>query len=142
VTAALFVAVAVALGGGCGAGSPQRRQVGQSWTAPPGWQVTATGQHCGPGPAEVEPDVADVCRVAVTVTNHSDRPRETAGTDEQPGPFWRMVGYDADSHEFHGHGRPEPVTPPNSTTTTEVLFEVPAGQRLERVLLGDTMVRL
>jgi hypothetical protein len=127
--------------GGCGTGPAQLR-VGQSWTAPPGWRVTATGQLCGPATTPVEPDVADVCRVAVTVVNDSDRAQPIAGTDARPGPFWRMVGYDADSHEFHGHGRPEPDAPPGSTTTIEVVFEVPAGRQLRRVLLGDTMVRL
>jgi hypothetical protein len=139
------VAVAVALCGGCGTGrepEPARLQVGQSWSAPPGWRVTATGQRCGPPAASDEPDVADVCRIAVTAVNDSDRAQPIADTDARPGPFWRMVGYDADSHEFHGHGRPEPVTPPGSTITTEVVFEVPAGQRLWRVLLGDAIVQL
>src|SRR4051794_41970825 len=100
--------------------------------------MTATGQRCGPAadPAPVEPDVADVCLVTVTATNGSDRAQPIAGTDARPGPLWRVVGYDADGHEFHGDGRPEPGTPAGTTTTTEGGFEGPAGGGPRQGVLG------
>jgi hypothetical protein len=62
------------------------------------------------------------------------------GTVEDPGPTWRVTGYDADGDEFHGHARQVGPTGPGATGTTDLIFEVPAGTPLRRVLLSDGMV--
>jgi hypothetical protein len=80
--------------------------------------------------------------VAVAFTNVGDRARPFSGTADDAGPTWRLVGYDAQAREFHGHGRLEPPTEPGASATTELVFEVPAHLRLVRILFGDTVVLL
>jgi hypothetical protein len=92
-----------------------------------------------PGSGSEEPDV---CLVAVAFTNLGETPRPFSGTDEAAGPTWRVVGYDVDGREFHGHGQLEAATAPGASGTSELIFVVPAGLTLTRVLVGDAFVRL
>jgi hypothetical protein len=123
--------------------------VNQEWSAPPGWRLAVTGMRCGPA-AELtpaDPDAGDVCLVDVRFVNASDEARPFSGTADQPGPTWRLVGYDARGHEFHGHefngdGTLDATTDPGRTGSTALVFEVPADLRLSRVLIGDAMVDL
>jgi hypothetical protein len=142
----IAVALAVALLlGGCGeaaaAPSPSPTyHVNQEWVAAPGWRLKVTGMRCGV--RESDPDAGEACLVAVAFTNVGDRARTFSGTADEAGPTWRLVGYDAQAREFHGHGRLEPPTDPGAAGTTELVFEVPAHLRLVRVLLGDVLVVL
>jgi hypothetical protein len=153
----IAVATVVLFAAGCGGRPPAREtglgadvstlptyQVGQDWTAKPGWRIRITAQRCGPAATldEEGAEAPDVCLVAVGFTNVGDRSRPFAGTPDDAGPTWRVVGYDAQTHEFHGHSRPTPDTPPGGTGSAELVFEVPAGLRLSRVLLGDAIVAL
>ena len=140
------IAVLLAAGllvGACGHRYPTYR-VNQEWTAPPGWRLAVTGMRCGPA-AELMPadsDAGNVCLVDVTYANVGDQARPFSGTADQPGPTWRLVGYDAGGHEFHGHGTLADSTDPGRTGTTALVFEVPTGLRLRRVLIGDAMVEI
>jgi len=82
------------------------------------------------------------CVVGVTFTNDGGRPRPFTGTADETGPTWRISGYDAQGHEFHGHARPVPDTAPGGTGGTEIVFEVPPEVRLRRVLIATGMVEL
>ncbi len=64
----------------------------------------------------------------------------TTGTVNDPGPPWWVTGYDADGDEFHGHARRVGPTGPRASGTTDLIFEVPAGTPLRRVLLSDARV--
>jgi hypothetical protein len=100
--------------------------------------------RCGAGTALDPGDSTDehVCLVDVGYTNVGDRARPFSGTGDEPGPTWRLVGYDAGAREFHGHGRLTDAMAPGGTGTTPLVFPVPAGLRLSRVLIGDVMVDL
>jgi hypothetical protein len=100
--------------------------------------------RCGTasGLGQADADAEDVCLVAVAFTNVGAEAETFSGTTDQPGPTWRLVGYDAQAREFHGHGRLEPSTPPGASGTTELVFDVPTGLHLDRVLIGDAMVDL
>lgn len=144
IVAALAVALLLA---GCShraAASFPTYRVNQEWDAPPGWRLAVTGMRCGAASAlgQAEPDAEDVCLVALAFTNVGDRARPFSGTGDAAGPTWRLVGYDGAAHEFHGHGRLEGSTAPGARGTTELVFDVPAGLRLSRVLIGDAMVLL
>jgi hypothetical protein len=134
--------VAALLVGGCGDRPPAypTYPVNQEWVAAPGWRLKVTGVRCGA--SETDPDAGDVCLVAVAFTNVGDRARPFSGTADEAGPTWRLVGYDAQAREFHGHGGVEPATDPGAAGRTELVFEVPTRLRLVRVLVGDVMVRL
>jgi hypothetical protein len=103
-----------------------------------------TAVRCGaagsldPGDA----DVADVCLVEVSFANAGDRPRPFSGTADDPGPTWRLVGYDTEAHEFHGHARSTAPVPPGGRGITQLVFEVPTGRQLVRILFGDVQVDL
>jgi hypothetical protein len=102
------------------------------------------GVRCGPG-ADLAPgdtDAENVCLVTVDFTNEGGQPRPFTGTADDPGPAWRVSGYDADGHEFHGHAREVDATPPGGGGRTDLVFEVPAGLALRRVLIGGGMVDL
>jgi hypothetical protein len=119
-------------------------RVNQDWDAPPGWRLRVTGMECGiaADPGSGDPDAGDVCLVAVAFTNVGDQARPFSGTPDAAGPTWRIVGYDGRGREFHGHGRLEGLTRPGGSGTSQLVFEVPTGLRLNRVLLGDAMVTL
>lgn len=95
-----------------------------------------------PGSDAGDPDRQDVCLVDVAFTNESDQARSFSDTGDRLGPTWRVVGYDTRAHEFHGHARPAAGTLPYGSGTTELVFDVPTGLRLDRVLLDDAMVAL
>jgi hypothetical protein len=151
--AALTVVLLTA--GGCGRSSAQPQagrtgtptyRAGQAWEEPKDWRITLTGMRCGRGPdfapesaALDDPGRQDICLVHVAFTNDGDRARSLSDTD-QPSPVWRVVGYDTQGHEFHGHARPAGITPPGASGGTELVFEVPAKLRLHRVLFGDAMI--
>ena len=118
--------------------------VGTAWDAPPGWRLSVTGMRCGPAATldPGDPDEQDTCLVEVAYRNIGDRARPFCGTTDEPGPTWRLVGYDAQAGEFHGHARPTAPTPPGGSGTAQLVFEVPTGLRLSRVLVGDAIVRL
>jgi hypothetical protein len=103
-----------------------------------------TGQRCGRAAAldPGDPDVQDVCLVEVSYANSGDRARSFSGTADEPGPTWRLVGYDTQAHEFHGHARSTPPVPPGDRGITQLVFEVPTGGRLVRLLFGDALVAL
>jgi hypothetical protein len=100
--------------------------------------------RCGnaSGLGQPDPDSEDVCLVAVAFTNHGPGAETFSGTADQPGPTWRLVGYDAQAGEFHGHVPLAAPTPAGASGTTELVFDVPKGLRLNRVLIGDAMVDL
>jgi hypothetical protein len=118
--------------------------LGDVWDAPPGWRLMVTGVRCGPA-ASLDPgdaDVAHVCLVDVSYANFSHQARPFSGTADEPGPTWRVVGYDAQAHEFHGHGRSTATVAPGDRGVTQLVFEVPAGLRLVRLLFGDVLIDL
>jgi hypothetical protein len=116
----------------------------QTWDEPPGWRVAVTGIRCG-ATASLAPgdtDADHVCVVAVAFTNTGTTAMPFTGTDDDPGPTWRVTGYDADGDEFHGHARPVGPTAPGASGSTDLVFEVPPGPPLRRVLLARGMVEL
>jgi hypothetical protein len=59
---------------------------------------------------------------------------------EEPGLASRRIRRPA--HEFHGHARPVPATPPHRSGRTALVFDVPAGLRPHRILIDTVMVVL
>jgi len=122
----------------------QNHRRGQAWQEPPGWRLAVSGIRCGaaaqlaPGDLDSDP----VCVVDVVYTNDGDRPRSFTGTTDEQGPTWRISGYDAQGHEFHGHARQVGTTPPGATGHTDLIFELPGGITLQRVLIATGMVDL
>lgn len=123
--------------------SPYRTyRLGEQWTEAPGWRVAVTGSRCGPT-ASLAPDDTDVdhvCLVTVAFTNETAGAIPFTGTVDDPGPTWRVTGYDGSGDEFHGHARQVGPTGPGASGTTDLIFEIPAGTPLRRVLLSDGMV--
>ena len=78
----------------------------------------------------------------VTYTNDTTHPIPFTGTVDDPGPTWRVTGYSRDGAEFHGHARQVGPTAPGVSGTTDLIFEVPSGTPLQRVLLAQGMVDL
>jgi hypothetical protein len=103
-----------------------------------------TGIRCGATAslAPGETDADRVCLVAVSFTNTGTTAMPFTGTGDDPGPTWRVTGYDADGDEFHGHARPVGPTAPGASGSTDLVFEVPPGPPLRRVLLAQGMVEL
>jgi hypothetical protein len=143
--------------GGCADRSPARvtgpgtapvgyrtYRLGQQWDEPPGWRVAVTGIRCGATEslAPGDTDADHVCLVTVTFTNETAQARPFTGTADEPGPTWRVSAYDADGDEFHGHARPVGPTAPGGTGSTDLVFEVPQGPPVRRVLLAEGMVDL
>jgi hypothetical protein len=153
----LCAVLAGVLLGGCAQRSPARSpglgiapsgwrtyHLGQQWDEPPGWRVAVTGIRCG-ATASLAPGDTDadrVCLVAVTFANETARALPFTGTADDPGPTWRVSAYDADGAEFHGHARQVAPTPPGASGGTDLVFEVPPGPPLRRVLLAQGMVDL
>ncbi len=132
------------LGAGPAPSATPTYHLGEGWTAPPGWRLMVTGVRCGPA-ASLDPgdaDVDHVCLVEVSYANFGDRARPFSGTADDQGPTWRLVGYDAQAHEFHGHSRTTRPVAPGDRGVTQLVFEVPAGLRLVRLLFGDVLVDL
>jgi hypothetical protein len=143
--------------GGCGDRAPVPRtgpgpspsayrmyRTSQSWQEPPGWRLAVDGIRCGPT-AQLAPgdtDADNVCVVGVTFTNVGDTARPFTGTADEPGPTWRISGYDAAGDDFHGHARPVGPTAPGASGSTDLVLEVPAGVQLSRVLIAQGMVTL
>jgi len=151
------VALAGLLLGGCTARPPARDpgpgvdpspwrsyRLGQQWTEPPGWRIAVTGFRCG-ATASLAPgdtDAEHVCLATITFTNETASPIPFTGTVDDPGPTWRVTGYDADGDEFHGHARQVDATAPGASGTTVLIFETPSDTMLRRVLLARGMVDL
>ena len=149
-------ALASLLLGGCGRSPAQRAgpgtapsgygtyQVNQQWDEPPGWRLAVTGIRCGAAAtlAPGDTDADHVCLVAVRFTNEGNTSRPFTGTADEPGPTWRICAYDAQGDEFHGHARPVDPTAPGASGGTDLVFEVPVGVDLRRVLVAQGMVRL
>lgn len=149
----------VILLGGCGHQAPIRTtgsgpapsaspfrtyRVDQEWYEPPGWRLTVTGIRCG-ATARLAPGVTEedhVCLVGVRYTNVAGRPGVFSGTGDDTGPTWRIDGYDAAGHDFHGHAELVGPTAPGASGRDDVVFEVPASVHLTRVLMASGMVDL
>jgi hypothetical protein len=143
--------------GGCGEQSPvlptgpetspsayRIYQTNQPWDEPSGWRLAITGVRCGAATrlAAGDTDADHVCVAGVTFTNQGSVARPFTGTAEEPGPTWRVSGYDAQGHEFHGHARQVDPTAPGATGSTDLIFEVPDGTELRRILIAQGMVDL
>lgn len=116
----------------------------QRWDEPPGWRIAVTGIRCG-ATASLAPGDTDadrVCLVSVTYTNTGTATIPFTGTVDDPGPTWRVTGFAADGAEFHGHALPVGPTAPGASGSDDLLFEVPPGPPLRRVLLARGMVVL
>jgi hypothetical protein len=153
------VALSGVLLGGCGNQAPTRltgsgpapsyspfrnHQVNQEWDEPPGWRLAVTGMRCG-ATAQIAPGASmedHVCLVGVRYTNRSSQPSVFSGYGDNTGPTWRIDGYDAEGHDFHGHARLVDPTPPGASGTDDIVFEVPAEVHLRRVLVASGMVDL
>jgi hypothetical protein len=151
------VALTGLLLGGCGDRSPvpatgrgtspspyRSYEVNQQWDEPPAWRLTVTGVRCGPtgSLAPGDTDADHICLVRVAFTNRGSVPRPFTGTADEPGPTWRVSAYDGEGHEVHGHPREVEPTPPGGAGSTDLIFEVPAGVALRRVLIAQGMVDL
>jgi hypothetical protein len=151
------VALAAAVLGGCAGTSPapptgpgtspsgyRTYRVDERWHEPPAWRLGITGVRCGAADrlAPGDTDAEHVCVAAVSFTNEGGVPRPFTGTADEQGPTWRISGYDAEGHEFHGHARPVGPTAPGASGRTDLIFEVPEGIQLRRILIAQGMVTL
>ena len=116
-------------------------QIGQVWQEPPGWQVAVTGVRCGDRVAGTRRHRRRARLRRQRHLHQRQRPAGT-GTRDDAGPTWRISAYDGQGNEFHGRARPVQETAAGGHGSTDLVFEVPDGIPLRRVLIARGMIEL